>query len=201
MAESPQLRVEGELAWLELATPPQNRMDAAFFAVFGRLVREELPGLAVQGLVLCGQGRHFSSGAPIDELRAAGPDREGLQAASASLRALGGLPYPVVAAISGCCLGSGLELALACHYRLAGSGAVFALPEVQFGLMPGCGGCLRLPARVGLAAALELILSGRSLGAQEAHELGLVEAVLPRRQLHKAAARLLRNLGRGPGVF
>jgi enoyl-CoA hydratase/carnithine racemase len=94
---------------------------------------------------------------------------------------------PVVAAISGCCLGVGLELALCCHARIAAQGAVMSLPEASFGLLPGCGGLVRLSRLCGRAVALELSLCGRTVCAEEALALGLVDRVVARRDLEKAA--------------
>jgi len=97
----------------------------------------------------------------------------------------------VVAAISGCCLGAGLELALACHYRVSAPSAVFSLPEATFGLMPGCGGTVRLPALVGVGRAIELSLSGRTIGADEALACGLVDMVVEKKALLSTAVRTI----------
>jgi enoyl-CoA hydratase/carnithine racemase len=150
--------------------------------------------------VVHGAGRHFSSGADVGALKAglagAQPELAGreLLAATASFQALAELPYPSVAAVGGCCLGSGLELALACRWRVAAANAVFALPETSFDLMPGCGGTVRLPALVGRGRAVELLLSGRFVDAAEALEIGLVDAVVDRRGLVDAARRLVERV-------
>ena len=99
-----------------------------------------------------------------------------------------------MAAVGGCCLGSGLELALACRWRVAAANAVFALPETSFDLMPGCGGTVRLPLLVGRGRAVELLLSGRFVDAAEAREIGLVDAVVDRRDLLAAARRLVERV-------
>jgi 3-hydroxyacyl-CoA dehydrogenase / enoyl-CoA hydratase / 3-hydroxybutyryl-CoA epimerase len=146
--------------------------------------------------VVRGAGRHFSSGADLEELGrrlAVEPDLQVSRFLADNIRtfqSLATLPLATVAAVGGCCLGSGLELALACHRRLATENAVLALPEAQYGLMPGCGGTVRLARLLGRSQALRLIMSGRSLMASEALELGLVEAVLPRRELVPAAEAL-----------
>jgi 3-hydroxyacyl-CoA dehydrogenase/enoyl-CoA hydratase/3-hydroxybutyryl-CoA epimerase len=97
------------------------------------------------------------------------------------LRRLEDLTIPTVAAIEGACLGGGLELALACAFRVASDSprTRLAFPEVRTGLIPGFGGTVRLPRLVGIPAALEMIVAGRPLGAPEAHRVGLVDAVLP----------------------
>ncbi len=104
------------------------------------------------------------------------------------------MPFPVVAAVGGCCLGSGLELALACDYRLATPTSVFSSPEVEFELMPGAGGTVRLPRLVGPSKAMELMLTGRTVSGQEAHEIGLVDALAHRRELMSCAQKLIGRL-------
>jgi enoyl-CoA hydratase/carnithine racemase len=152
----------------------------------------------VRGLVIHGAGRHFSAGADLPEMRAglqqdAGRWRAHLLEATRHLERLSQLPYPVVAAISGCCLGSALELALACTRRVAAANAVFALPESTFGLLPGCGGTVRLPRLVGAGRAAELILSGRTFGAAEALEWGVVARVTTRERLLPEALQSLED--------
>ena len=177
------LSVAGPVAYLTLDAPPRNAIDRAFFRQLATLSRDELPHLPVRGLVVHGEGRHFSSGADI-----------------ADLAALEALPYPVVAAVRGCCLGVGMELALACHYRVAAERAVFALPEATFGLLPGCGGTVRLTELTGPATAMELILTGRTILADEARELGLVDRVVPRRELLSAAEAAIATLDSRTGA-
>jgi enoyl-CoA hydratase/carnithine racemase len=192
----------GELGHLVLDRPPRNAMDSALFAELRRLVAAELPSLGVRGLLVYGRGRHFSSGADVDEILAR-MDAQGRDDALATLRsnqeaveALARSPIPVVAAISGCCFGSALELALGCHARVAASNALLALPEVQHGLMPGCGGTVRMVALVGHRRATELVLRGRSLDADEALSLGLVDRVVRREALVAEAARAVDDLAR-----
>jgi len=105
-----------------------------------------------------------------------------------------GLGKPVIAAVNGFALGGGLELALACHIRLASSDARMGLPEVTLGIIPGYGGTQRLPRLIGLGAALELIATGRMVDAEEAMALGLVNRILPPSDLLGAAAELARKI-------
>ena len=106
---------------------------------------------------------------------------------------------PVVAAIDGACLGGGLEVALACAYRIAAGSAktVLALPEVQLGLVPGAGGTQRLPRLVGLAAALDMILTGRNVRAKKAYQLGVVDELVHPAILLEVALRRARELADG----
>ena len=104
------------------------------------------------------------------------------------------LAKPVIAAVNGFAFGGGCELALACHMRLASENAVLGLPEVSLGIIPGYGGTQRLPRLVGPGRALELILSGRRIKAEEAERIGLVNRVVPREQLLDEALRLAQSI-------
>lgn len=184
------------IAFLELCNPPGNAMNMKFFDQFCSLERS-FGDRPVRGMIVTGTGRHFSSGADIDELKrmvTATPHdimSRSLLRNHQAFETLARLPFPVVAAISGCCLGAGLELALACRFRVAAPRAVFSLPETSFGLIPGCGGTVRLPPLVGAGRAIELILSGRSLLADEALEIGLVDRVVEKDLLFTAATELI----------
>lgn len=186
---------EDGIARLALDAPPRNEMGADFFRDFAALAGT-LRGLPLRGIVVHGAGRHFSSGADVAALKAGvNGGRPSLAAqslleATNSFQEIADLPFPSVAAVGGCCLGSGLELALACRWRVAAGNALFALPETTFDLMPGCGGSVRLPRLVGRGRAVELLLSGRFVNAAEALEIGLVDAVVDRRDLLAAARRL-----------
>src|SRR5207247_9521805 len=91
-------------------------------------------------------------------------------------------PFPVVAAMHGTVMGGGLEIALACHYRVAAPGTRFGLPEVTLGIIPGAGGTQRLPRLIGIASALELVLDARPVDTQRALELGFLDKVVERDQ-------------------
>jgi enoyl-CoA hydratase/carnithine racemase len=201
MPEPVTLNVENGVARLALNRPPRNVMTAEVFGEISRLVGDVLPGLDVRGMVVKGSGRHFSSGADIEEIRGKLTALDGkeetdfLQGNVETLLALERLPYPVVAAVRGCCFGVGLELALACRWRVASPRAVFAMPEVSYGLIPGCGGTVRLREIAGTGRAVELILTGRLFGAGEALELGVVD--LLDEDPAKAAENVIEKLGSG----
>ena len=112
------------------------------------------------------------------------------------------LPKPVVAAIHGACLGGGLELALACHYRVASDHpkTQLGLSEVQLGLIPGAGGTQRLPRLVGLRASLDMILTGRPVAAAEALAFGLANRVVPAGEARAAAEALAAEIARFPQI-
>lgn len=153
--------------------PPVNALSAH--------VREGLIGAlehaaasdAVGGVVITGAGRVFVGGADIREFGKP-PSEPTLPDVIARIE---GLAKPVVAAVNGAALGGGCEVALACHGRVAGEKASFGLPEVKLGIVPGAGGTQRLPHLVGIAAAIDMIGSGRSLRPAEALKLGLVDEI------------------------
>lgn len=193
-----QFEIVDGIARLTLNGPPKNEMDIDFFDRFSTFAATRLEGLRADGLIIEGAGRHFSSGARVPEIEEVARQRNDtiatlLQENIASFLALQSLPLPVVAVIRGCCLGAGMELALACRYRIAEKNAVFALPEVTYNLMPGCGGTIRLPRLIDRGKAVELILSGRSMLADEALGLGLVDQVVKRGRGREAAIALIRG--------
>jgi enoyl-CoA hydratase/carnithine racemase len=197
-------REEGPIGYITLNAPPRNEMDVNFFHCFSTMRRNLFPGLNPGGLVVHGAGRHFSSGANVEELRnlLAGENghrgEEFLLENVENFLALERMPCPVVAAVNGCCFGVGLELAMACRHRIATPTAVFASPEATFGLMPGCGGTVRLQRMLGPGKAAEIILSGRMIPAEEARELGLVDLIVDRKELLKTAEAVILKLGAGP---
>lgn len=131
----------------------------------------------VYALVLCGSQKAFSAGADIADLaniRDVYSGREFSLSGQDVLNSVAALPFPTVAAIDGLALGGGLELALVADLRIAGPNATLGLPEVTLGLIPGFGGSQRLPRIIGQSRALDLILTGRTVGADEALQLGLV---------------------------
>jgi len=132
-------------------------------------------------LIVTGAGeKAFCAGADITELRGRAllEQQRGAELGQAVFSKLGALPIPSVAVINGFAFGGGLELALACTFRLATPNAKMALPEVKLGLIPGYGGTQRLPRIVGEARALEIIMTGRTIGAEEAVQIGLVSHIV-----------------------
>lgn len=191
-------------ARLTLSRPKTgNAIDAA-------LVRELVRGCdtiasddSVRSVLLVGEGDAFSSGWDMNALLGETTDLV------AALRSRGippdpfgclvALPQPVVCALNGDVIGAGLELALACDVRIAAEGAQFSIPEVSLGLVPLAGGTQRLPRLVGRGRALEMILTGDRVSADEALRIGLVSAVVPRDHLlPEAEAIASRVAERGP---
>ncbi|HOU54298.1 MAG TPA: enoyl-CoA hydratase-related protein [Myxococcota bacterium] len=153
-------------------------------------------------VVVTGAGtRAFVAGADIAEMAPMGPSealafaRQGQGVFSRLER----LPVPVIAAVQGHALGGGCELVLCCDIVLASDRAVFGQPEVKLGVIPGFGGTARLARRIGYGAAMQWILTGGTVGAEEAHRLGLVQRVVPGESLRSEALELAREIAsRGP---
>ncbi len=185
--------------WLDPAGARVNTFTRALVASFGALLTEVEQAADVHGLIVASRApQHFAAGADVTELATlTTPDqvRAVLKEGNALLDRIEAFPKPIVIAVDGACLGAGLELALACHTRLATDQAAtaFALPEVRLGLLPGLGGTQRLPRRIGVSAALPLILKGRKVGARQALELGLVDEVVTAEALMDAAFRAVRE--------
>ena len=171
---------------------------AGLFDAFIGLADDE----AVRGVVLTGAGQKaFVAGADISELATMSP-LSGIQVSRAgqdAFRFIETLKKPVVAAVNGFALGGGLELALACHIRIASENAKLGLPEVKLGIIPGYGGTVRLPRLVGRGRALELMLTGEMVDAAEAFRIGLVNRVVPQAELQSAAETLVgKIIANGP---
>lgn len=152
---------------------------------------------AVRVVLLTGAGpKAFVAGADIGEMAGLGPVelRDFSRRGQALMRSIERLGKPVIAVLNGFALGGGFELAMAAHLRLAGDNARIGQPEVRLGLIPGFGGTQRLPRLAGRAAALELCLAGEPIDATRAHQLGLVNQVLPAAELMAGATALANRL-------
>ncbi len=186
----------GDIAVITVCNPPVNVISAALRAGL-RTALTQLEGMAdVRAAVLAAEGNTFCSGADIGEF--AGPPREAEY--RDLFRRLEQLRIPIVAALHGTVLGGGLEMALACHYRIAAPGTRLGLPELTLGIIPGAGGTQRMPRLIGLEKTLELLFSGRPVDAARALELGFVDRV-SEGSLQEAAVDYARSLaaeGRGP---
>ena len=158
----------------------------------------------VKAVILTGAGeKAFVAGADINqltELSALGGQQWGLRGQQVFSK-IENLTKPVIAAVNGYALGGGLELAMSCHIRIASDNAKLGQPEVKLGIVPGYGGTQRLPRLVGKGRALEMILTGDPVSAEEASRIGLVNRVVPREELIPAARRIAsRILENGPAA-
>ena len=164
---------EGAIAVITIDSPPVNALSHAVRSGIKSEIDAAIADPVAKGIVLICAGRTFVAGADITEFGK--PMKEpGLGAVIDTIEAS---PKPVVAAIHGTALGGGLELALACHYRVASADARLGLPEVKLGILPGAGGTQRLPRVVGLPLALDMITGGEPIGAKQARETGLVDEI------------------------
>ncbi|MBE4577842.1 multifunctional fatty acid oxidation complex subunit alpha [Vibrio navarrensis] len=178
---------EQNIAWLAIDVPNEkmNTLQAAFADEMTEIFAQLKDSSGVKGLIVHSlKPDNFVAGADVRMLEAckSAAEAESLASQGQTLfQQLSELPYPVVAAIHGPCLGGGLELALACDYRVCtdADATRLGLPEVQLGLLPGSGGTQRLPRLIGLLPSLDLILTGKQLRAQKAKKLGVVDACVP----------------------
>ncbi|MCR4347843.1 MAG: 3-hydroxyacyl-CoA dehydrogenase NAD-binding domain-containing protein [Sulfuricaulis sp.] len=160
---------------------------------------EELETKMLAGVILCsGKASGFIAGADVREFEKIDDPAQATELAQLGQQVfsrLESLPYPSVAVIHGFCLGGGLELALACTYRIARDdpGTRLGLPEVRLGIHPGFAGTVRLPPLVGDLTALDMMLTGRALSAREARRRGLVDELVPERHLMNAAVAFLKQ--------
>lgn len=191
-------REEGGIALLTVNRPDKlNALNAETVRQLDDVLRDVRADDEVRAIVLTGAGeKAFVAGADIAELAEMGPI-DGVQVSRAgqdTFRLLERMPKPVIAAVNGFALGGGLELALACHVRLASSRAKFGLPEVRLGIIPGYGGTVRLPRLVGRGRALELMLTGEMIGAAEAYRIGLINRIEEPDVLLDAARTMARAM-------
>lgn len=171
--ETVSLRRCDGIALVTICNPPVNVINAAVRAGLGGALGE-IEGMAdVRAVVLAAAGGTFCSGADIGEF--AGPPKEAEY--RDLFRRLEQFRVPIVAALHGTVLGGGLEMALACHYRIAAPGTRLGLPELTLGIIPGAGGTQRMPRLIGVEKTVELLFSGRPVDASRALELGFVDRV------------------------
>jgi enoyl-CoA hydratase len=186
------------VALVRLDRPKANALSAEVLAQL-QAAAEDLTADPPGAVVLWGGRRIFAAGADITELGDAGAAAVGADFAGA-LGALAGVPRATIAAVNGFALGGGLELALACDFRVCAEDARFGLPEVLLGVIPGGGGTQRLPRLVGSSRAKELIFTGRQLRAEEALAVGLVNRVVAPDDVLEAALAWAAELAQGPLV-
>jgi enoyl-CoA hydratase/carnithine racemase len=180
------LTISHHVARIMLYNPPANVLNLAVLKELELVLSEVEEDEYVRVVIITGTGRFFSAGADINELAHLHTVHCGSEFAvrgQSLLNRIERSDKPVLAAINGICVGGGLELALACHVRLAAVGATLGLPETKLGLIPGFGGTQRLPRVVGASHAAEMILAGESLPAEEALRIGLVSRVMPLQEL------------------
>jgi enoyl-CoA hydratase len=173
-----------------------NALDDRVIEELGLAIDSARDNAYVGGVILTGAGRAFVAGADITRLEKFGAvaAKALAQRGQEVFRRFEASPKPTIAAVNGFALGGGCELAMACHIRIASDSAKFGQPEVKLGLVPGYGGTQRLPRLVGKGRALQLLLTGEMIDAQEAFRIGLVNRVVPAAELLAAATAMLQTI-------
>jgi enoyl-CoA hydratase/carnithine racemase len=174
-----------------------NALDTPTWTDLRSAFEDARDDVDVRGVILTGAGdRAFIAGADISELAhvTAYEAEQSSRFGQEVLDVIENLGKPVVAAVNGFALGGGCETAMACTIRIAAESAKFGQPEVTLGLVPGGGGTQRLPRLVGKGRALQLILSGETISAQEAYRIGLVNEVVPAAELISRAEAILKEI-------
>jgi enoyl-CoA hydratase/carnithine racemase len=202
MGEFVRVETDGAVATIRLDRPPMNALNAQVQDEIAAAAAQVDTDPGVRAVVLYGGEKVFAAGADIKEMAEASfaqiaADSRRLQAAFTAVARIG---KPVVAAVTGYALGGGLELALCADFRIAGAGARLGQPEILLGIIPGAGGTQRLPRLVGPARAKDIVYTGRFVPAAEAHEIGLVDAVVPDAEVYQAARDLVARYVTGPAV-
>jgi len=196
------LTISHHVAWITLHYPPANVLNLSVLKELEHVLNEVEEDEYVRVVIVTGTGRFFCAGADVHELAHLTTVHGGSEFAVRGQSLFSRIERsekPVIAAINGTCLGGGLELALACHIRVAATGVILGLPEIKLGLIPGFGGTQRLPRVVGASKAAEMILTGESLSAEEALRIGLVSRIVPPHELTaqaEAIAALIAACGK-----
>ena len=174
-----------------------NALNTKTVTELGQVMDEAASDAVVRAIVLTGSGeKSFVAGADINELAVQSPvsGREHARSGQRVFDRIERLGKPVIAAVNGFALGGGCELAMACTLRIASDTAKFGQPEINLGLIPGYAGSQRLPRLVGRGRALEMLLTGAQITAEEAHRIGLVNKVVPAASLMNEARTLANTL-------
>ena len=188
----------GHIAYVTVNRPEVlNALDSDTWLGLQLAFEDAFEDPAVRGVILTGAGeKAFIAGADISELAetTAVEAQKSSRFGQSVLDRIENLGKPVIAAVNGFALGGGCETAMACTIRIASEKAKFGQPEVALGLLPGGGGTQRLPRLVGKGRALQLILSGETISAQEAYRIGLVNELVPAEQLIARAEAILQKI-------
>jgi enoyl-CoA hydratase/carnithine racemase len=194
------LQVEAGVGTIRLDRPKMNAINDQLHREVRAAATEAAGRDDVRAVVLYGGERVFAAGADIKamaQLDAAGMADWGREL-TVSFTTVAEVPKPVIAAITGYALGGGYELALCADFRVMGTNAKVGQPEILLGVIPGAGGTQRLTRLVGPAKAKDLVFTGRHVGAEEALEMGLADAVVPDEEVYTTAVAMARRFAAGP---
>jgi len=190
------VEVKEGVAILKMNNPPVNQLSKPFVGEMADSISEAFQEQEVKAVILTGTGKNFIAGADITEIKSVTDKELMLSWVMENHRFLNTIedgPKPVIAAINGNCLGGGLEIAMACHYRIAAQGVQVGQPEVKIGLIPGAGGTQRLPRLVGLPDALQMIATGDGIPAEQGMDKGCIDEVVAHEQLLEKALEASRR--------
>jgi len=183
----------GSLILVSINRPESlNALNSAFFDEMDHFIANDATDPGLTAIVITGIGKAFVAGADIAEMvsKSSEEAEEFSLRGQKTFRGFSTIAVPVIAAINGFALGGGLELALACDFRIASSTAKFGQPEVSLGLIPGYAGTQRLPRQIGMGNALYMLLTGEMLTAADALRMGLVQKVTEPEQLMEEVYRI-----------
>jgi 3-hydroxyacyl-CoA dehydrogenase/enoyl-CoA hydratase/carnithine racemase len=191
-----QIQLQDGVAVFTMDNPPVNQLSQHFVLELAEGFSGAFTDEEIKAIVLTGSGKNFIAGADITQIKDVKTKDALLPKLKENNQFINSIetgPKPVIAAINGNCLGGGLEIAMACHYRVAAQGVNLGQPEVQIGLIPGAGGTQRLPRLVGLRYGLEMITIGKPVSAEVAHARGLVDEVAQPDQLVNLALKAAKR--------
>jgi enoyl-CoA hydratase/carnithine racemase len=195
--------VDSKVATVTINNPPVNALSQDVLKELETTIDELKANKDVKVIIFTGVGPVFIAGADIKQFSQIQSEEDGKKAAGFGQRIFSKierLEKPVIAAINGVCLGGGMELALACHIRIASDRARLGQPEINLGIIPGFGGTQRLSRLVGTGKALEWILTGDNIPPQDAKALGLVNHVVPEAEVLRQAQGLAKKIAMKPAV-
>ncbi len=194
---------ERGVAVVTINNPPMNALDDETMLRLEYVIRQIEHDKKVKAAVITGEGDKFIIGADVNKVQEIETFEEGVRVTRRAHEILDLVWYlekPVIAAINGACFGGGLELAMACHIRIAAESAQLALPEIMLGIIPAFGGTQRAPRLIGTGRALEMMLTGRFVSAEEAEKWGLVNRVVPNGRVLEEALDLAKQVSYKSGL-
>ena len=199
------VKMDEAVAILTISRPPENKVNvltAKAMAELNQAIDECAKDSQVKAVVITGEGPYtFVAGADVKEIAAIGSRAQAIdlvKMGQSVFNKIEALDKPVICAINAICLGGGMELAMACHMRIASDRAKMGQPEILLGIIPGFGGSQRLLRLVGPAKAREILLTGDQISANDARDIGLVNQVVPEGRLLKEAVGLAKKIAAKP---
>src|SRR3954471_873401 len=187
------------VATITIEKPPANALSSKLLKQISTVLDEIIENDTIRVILIHGEGRFFSAGADIKEFTTIESSEEFVQYGRYGqnlFERIEAFPKPIIAAIHGAALGGGLELAMACHFRLVAENAKLGLPELQLGLIPGFAGTQRLPRYVGFARAAEMLFTSQPISGLEAVQYGLANHAYPEAELLEKATAMAKLIAK-----